>query len=114
MKSLIVLTEFGKELRKLRIEGNVRLKDLAAALGVTSSYLSSIEMGKKPLTLEIFNKIEVFVKELNLNTTQLRRLAYQQIKTINLENYAEEERSAIAVFMQLSKKKKLKLLKDRL
>ena len=109
-----MLTSFGKELRKLRIEGNVRLKDLAAALGVTSSYLSAIEMGKKPLTLEIFNKIEALVKELNLNTTQLRKLAYLQIKTINLEHYAEDERNAIATFMQLSKKKKLKLLKDRL
>lgn len=42
-----MLTPFGKRLRKLRIDQGELMKDMAARLGVTSSYLSAVEMGKK-------------------------------------------------------------------
>lgn len=42
-----MLTPFGKRLRKLRIDQGELMKDMAARLGVTPSYLSAVEMGKK-------------------------------------------------------------------
>lgn len=42
-----MLTNTGKFLRKLRIDNNELLKDMADKLGVTSSFLSSVENGKK-------------------------------------------------------------------
>ncbi len=41
-------TELGKELRKLRIDRAETLGDMADKLGITSSYLSAIEKGKRP------------------------------------------------------------------
>ncbi len=41
-------TELGKELRKLRIDRAETLGDMAEKLGITSSYLSAIEKGKRP------------------------------------------------------------------
>ena len=42
-----MLTGFGQFLRKIRIDCNELLKDMADKLGVTSSYLSAVETGKR-------------------------------------------------------------------
>ncbi len=39
---------FGKRIRSRREELNIKLKDLAKVLGVSSSYLSAVELGKRP------------------------------------------------------------------
>ncbi len=42
-----MLTALGKFLRKLRIDNGEILKDMADKLGVTASFLSAVENGKK-------------------------------------------------------------------
>lgn len=42
-----MLTEFGKALRKLRIEHDELLRTMATTLGVSSAYLSAVETGKR-------------------------------------------------------------------
>ena len=44
-----MVTELGKFLRKLRIDRNEYLKDMAGKLNVTVSYLSAIENGNKKM-----------------------------------------------------------------
>jgi hypothetical protein len=46
-----MLTSFGKEVRRLRLQSAKfpKLKDLADFLGVSSAYLSSVETGRKPI-----------------------------------------------------------------
>ena len=44
-----MLTPFGKFCRKLRIDRNEILKDMASKLNVTVSYLSAVEHGKRPI-----------------------------------------------------------------
>jgi transcriptional regulator with XRE-family HTH domain len=41
------MTPFGEKLRKLRAKRGVTLKEMAAALGVTPTYLSALEHGKR-------------------------------------------------------------------
>lgn len=41
------MTPFGARVRQLRAERGVSLKDMAEALGVSSSYLSALERGKR-------------------------------------------------------------------
>ena len=48
-----MITPFGKYLRKLRIDHDEKLKDMAAKLGVTGSYLSAVEIGKRDSTLKL-------------------------------------------------------------
>ena len=50
-------TSFGKLLRKIRIDLELTLKDMAAQLEVSAAYLSSVEVGKKPLTSNFTNDI---------------------------------------------------------
>lgn len=44
-----MLTAFGKEVRKIRLDRGELLKTMADSLGVKSSYLSAIEHGKKAI-----------------------------------------------------------------
>ena len=52
-----MLTAFGKELRKLRIMAGELIRDMAAKLDVTASYLSAVETGKRQIPNGWVNKI---------------------------------------------------------
>jgi transcriptional regulator with XRE-family HTH domain len=52
-----MLTAIGRYLRKLRIDRGELLKDMSDRLGVTSSYLSAIENGKRTFPTEWAKKI---------------------------------------------------------
>ncbi len=52
-----MLTEFGKELRRLRLEEGILLKDMAEAANISSSYLSAIETGKRDIPDDLIKKI---------------------------------------------------------
>lgn len=51
------VTEFGKFLRKMRIDRSERLGDMAGKLGVSSAYLSSIENGAREIPEDFVAKI---------------------------------------------------------
>jgi transcriptional regulator with XRE-family HTH domain len=57
-----VLTIFGAAVRKLRIEQGLLLKQMADALGVGSAQLSSIEVGRVPLTGTVGEKVMEFFR----------------------------------------------------
>jgi transcriptional regulator with XRE-family HTH domain len=52
-----MLTSLGKFLRKLRIDRGEILKDMADKLGVTASFLSAVENGKKKMPSSWNSKI---------------------------------------------------------
>lgn len=68
---MATLSNFGKAVRKLRIDHDVMLKTLADGIGVSSAYLSGIETGQKPVNAATINKI---VKFLGLNNDQANEL----------------------------------------
>lgn len=52
-----MITDFGKELRKLRIDRGDILKTMAEKLGMTSSYLSAIECGKRNIPEDLIDRL---------------------------------------------------------
>ena len=52
-----MLTEFGKFLRKIRIDRQELLRDMAGTLGVSVAYLSAVENGKRNVPVSWINKI---------------------------------------------------------
>lgn len=54
-------TLFGRELVKIRLDHGISLKDMAAGLGVPSSYLSAVESASKTLTTEFLDRILGFL-----------------------------------------------------
>ena len=53
-----IITDFGRELRKIRIDAGEVLKDMAEKLGYTSSYLSAIEVGKRAVPEKFLCKLQ--------------------------------------------------------
>ena len=56
-----MLTEIGKFLRKVRIDRNLLLKDMALGLEVSPAYLSTVETGKKTFSDDFVRKIAQFL-----------------------------------------------------
>lgn len=54
------LTAFGKVIRKLRIEHNLLLGQMASKIGISSAYLSSIELGERNIPKDFLEKMKVF------------------------------------------------------
>lgn len=50
-------TEFGKVLRKIRVDRDMTLADLADLLSVSAAFLSALETGKKPVPPTFVSKL---------------------------------------------------------
>jgi len=79
-----MLTDLGRLLRKIRIDHGEILKNMADKLGITASYLSAVENGKRPVP-EAWEQI--IIDEYSLDEqlrTELRRCVIDSIGSINL------------------------------
>ncbi len=68
-------TSFGKELRKLMIDNNVRVYDIAKELKVSSAFVSSVLTGKKNVPKEWFSFIHEYFHLTLEEISKLEKLA---------------------------------------
>jgi transcriptional regulator with XRE-family HTH domain len=94
------VTQFGKLIRKLRIDTGIVLKDMAEMIGVSSAYLSSIELGKKNITTKIIESICSAYALSEIERQELEKAAEMSQPSIKLDlrNHTETERNAVSVF----------------
>lgn len=96
-----MLTPFGKKVRKLRIDVGVTLKSMADSMGVTSSYLSAIETGKRAVTDPVLNSIIGYFSGAGVNAkAELAKAARdsQQSVEINLSGKNQNAREVAMAF----------------
>ena len=88
-----MLTPFGKALRKLRLDLNISLKDMAAKLNVSSSFLSAVETGKKKIPQNFLEKIITSYKLSRKNVWELSDAKYESELTfiITAKNVLEKK-----------------------
>ena len=95
-----MLSPFGKFCRKLRLERGELLLDIAKKLQVQSSYLSSVEVGRKSVPESWKDEIANLY---NLNIDEKKELekaideSIRQIK-INMENRSDKDRQFLLAF----------------
>lgn len=72
-----MLTDFGKALRIIRVNRDISAKDMANNLGISPSYLSAIENGKRAIPdnflstlLNLYNLSQHEIEQLNLGIKQ--------------------------------------------
>ena len=89
-----MITTFGKALRRIRLDNGELLKDMADKLGVTSSYLSAVEHGKKQVTNKLLRKIIKAYELIEAEKDGLMRAFEESIHEVNiaLANYNSEKR----------------------
>ena len=95
-----MLTAFGRFVRKIRIDTGWLLKDMAESLGVTSSYLSAVETGKRRIPNDWAEKItKIFqldsdsIYELNASIQE----SQQEIQ-LNLSAASKQQRDLAFAF----------------
>ena len=94
------LTPFGLCVRKLRLELGLTLKSMADALGVSSAYLSSIELGDKQLTAKIAEDSLRFFQG-KLTKEQLNELQDSAAKSVDIvpvSSLGGDEKVLVAAF----------------
>ena len=95
-----MLTAFGRYVRKLRIDSGYLLKDMADFLGVTSSYLSAVEMGKRKIPIDWADKIIAFfdLKDNMIDELYSVIQESQQDIQLNLSKASKEQRNLAFAF----------------
>lgn len=92
------LTEFGKAIRKLRIDYDSNLNELATSIGVSSAFLSAVETGKKPVSAELITKIKNALGLSNDEEKLLTHAASQSVDNVVIRTQDAEEAEIALMF----------------
>lgn len=79
------LTPFGKAARKIRIDRSETLGEMAAAIGISAAFLSSVETGKRNIPSELLEKIVAHFDLKGTEAHELRRLALESRNAVTLK-----------------------------
>jgi len=93
-----MITAFGKFCRVLRIEHNELLKDMADKLGVTSAYLSAVEVGKRNIPAEWVSEISNVYELSEEKKLQLQDAVDQSVMQVKIDlQRSNEQQKQVAV-----------------
>lgn len=112
------VTQFGRFCKKLRIDNNELLADMASKLGVSSAFLSKVENGKKkpPKTWE--DNIKRLYELNEYQEQELKESIFNAINSdsIDISSYKSDEKELMLSFARkinaIDKEKIKKILKD--
>lgn len=91
-------TAFGKFLRKLRVDNDLLLKDMAESMEVSTAQLSAMELGNRTIQLDLASKIANIYNVSNVEEIEeLISISQPSIKT-NLKDVNEEQRKTMVMF----------------
>jgi transcriptional regulator with XRE-family HTH domain len=93
-----MLTPFGQAMRKLRIDRNLKLMDVAKALGVSSAFVSAVEAGRKPIPDGFVIELRRALKLKEDEVKALRRAADRTRKEVRVDSLAGDQRELVAAF----------------
>ncbi len=94
----MVLTDFGKTVRKARLDANETLASMAWSLGVSPAYLSALETGRKKIPDDWVHKITTFFKGRGINVEKLGVYADISNKSVSIANCDPDTQMLIAGF----------------
>jgi transcriptional regulator with XRE-family HTH domain len=93
-----MITPFGIATRKLRLDKGLRLLDLAKKLNLSSSFISAVETGKKPIPAGYVDSV---IKALGLTRDEafeLQRAGDRSKTTIDIDGLQGNHRELVAAF----------------
>ncbi len=102
MEEPFMLTEFGKLLRIIRINSGDTSKDMAKKLGLSASYLSAIESGKRniPTDMEKLLSKSYPLSKVDIEKLRSAMLSSSDSVKINLTDFAEKKQRVIMAIAQ--------------
>lgn len=94
----MALTDFGRAVRKARLDAGETLSTMAESLGVSPAFLSAIETGRKKISEEWVKKISLFFKEREINVEKLGVYADISNKSVSIADCDPDTQMLIAGF----------------
>lgn len=98
----MALTEFGKAVRKARLDVGENISSMASELHLSAAFLSGIETGRKKIPGAVVAAIQNFFVQRGLVVDQLPEMADVANKTVSLEGLAPQQQMLIAGFARTS------------
>jgi HTH-type transcriptional regulator, competence development regulator len=95
-----VRNEFGKFFVNLRMDRGILLKDSATALQVSSSFLSNVEFGRKPIPEDWLEKISIVYSLSLQDASRLKIAMLRSQRTFQVTVKSEAERELMVAFIQ--------------
>lgn len=92
-----MLTDFGKAVRKARIDVGTSMADMAEYLGVKPSFLSQVEFGRKSVPESFVKRIEDYFARYGLSI-KLGQLADAANKSVTLKGLVPEMQFLVSGF----------------
>lgn len=96
------ITEFGKVVRKARLDAEISLLQMANELFVSPAFLSGMETGRKKITAEWVDKSKKFFASHDIAVPNLEEAADVSNKSINLEGLSPSHQMLVAGFARTS------------
>lgn len=94
----MALTEFGKTVRKARIDTGQTLLSMAEELGVTASFLSAMETGRKKIGAEWVTRIAAFFDRHGAPIQNLDTLAAASNEVVPVDGLPLQHQLLVAGF----------------
>lgn len=98
MEKEMALTEFGKAVRKARIDTGQTLLSMAQALGVSVSFLSAMETGRKKVAASWVKEIDNFFRKQGRPVEDLDELAILANQVAPLDGLPLQQQMLVAGF----------------
>ena len=99
------MTTLSRILKMIRLENGEVLRDMAEKLGVTASYLSAVEKGRRDMPKEWIQKIRKLY-DVDEKTLERIKVAAEELKKslkLDLQGASEAQRGAALVFARAFK-----------
>lgn len=93
-------TEFGRANSIYRRDANLKLRQVAEYLGVSPAFLSSVEVGRKPVPNEWFEKLAELYRLDPLKKQMLKRAGLKSQKRFVIEDVTQKEAELLAAFVE--------------
>lgn len=101
------ITEYGKLVRKARLDAEVTMLDMARSIGVAPSFLSATEVGAKKVSVDFLQKVEEFFRTRGIVIKGLREAADVSNRSVPLDGLSPAQQFLVAGFART------KLTKDQ-
>ena len=93
-----MITSFGIATRKFRLDKGLRLLDLAQRLGFSSSFVSAVETGKKPIPPGYVAAVSKALGLSGLEAQELQRTADRSKSAVDVDALGGAQRELVAAF----------------
>lgn len=97
----MVITEFGKLVRKARVDAEVNLSTMAEELGVSPAFLSGLETGRKKISPDWVEKVHAYFTAKGIMINKLREAADISNQSVSIEGLEPRHQHVLAAFARM-------------